>query len=226
MTNNTANDFKDDRDIILNALDSPPLASSLPTSPSSLPSPPPTTTVQAVINESQKQNEKVTQDELIQQFVAAAKQNSATVEILTDEHALPAAVANYMNLHQITSAVCTKEWKDLNWAAANIVVESRLVQGDDVCGIGGIIAAAADSGAMLTDNTEAHRITASLLPPYHIAIVRASTIRPSLKDVLEIYATTRPNKIALLCGPSRTADIEQTLILGVHGPLAVHVLVV
>ena len=131
MSNNTANDFKDDRDIILNALDDSPSPSKTAAIDS--------ITATPLQTSPQTQDKITTPDELIRQFAVAVKQNAATVEILSDENAVPPAIANYMNHHQIASAICTPEWEHLNWATAKIVVESRAMQGDDICGIGGII---------------------------------------------------------------------------------------
>ena len=62
------------------------------------------------------------------------------------------------------------------------------------------------------------RRLASTLPPIHIAIVETSRIVP---DMPAVFAKIRPeqtNYISFITGPSRTADIERVLTIGVHGP--------
>lgn len=87
--------------------------------------------------------------------------------------------------------------------------------------------ALADTGTlvMLSSTQEARMI--SLLPPVHIAVVPRARILSGLDELLS--TVPRPGDITsslvLITGPSRTADIEQILVRGVHGPGEVHVLV-
>jgi L-lactate utilization protein LutC len=87
--------------------------------------------------------------------------------------------------------------------------------------------ALADTGTlvMLSSPEEARMI--SLLPPVHIAVVSRARILSGLDELLA--TVPRPGEITsslvLITGPSRTADIEQILVRGVHGPGEVHILV-
>jgi L-lactate dehydrogenase complex protein LldG len=60
----------------------------------------------------------------------------------------------------------------------------------------------------------------SLLPPAHLAVVRRERILTGLDELLEVLPTpaTVSSSMVLITGPSRTADIEQILVRGVHGP--------
>lgn len=68
----------------------------------------------------------------------------------------------------------------------------------------------------------------SLLPPLHIALVRAADIADNLPGLIRAqgWAQSMPTNAVLISGPSKTADIEQTLAYGVHGPKELIVLVV
>jgi L-lactate dehydrogenase complex protein LldG len=68
----------------------------------------------------------------------------------------------------------------------------------------------------------------SLLPPIHVALINEETIADSLADVLaaEGWAERMPTNALLISGPSKTADIEQTLAYGVHGPKELIVLII
>ena len=64
-------------------------------------------------------------------------------------------------------------------------------------------------------------------PPVHIVVAHASQLVPDLKHALnEIklkYSNKMPSMISVITGPSRTADIEKTLVMGAHGPKSVYV---
>jgi L-lactate dehydrogenase complex protein LldG len=68
----------------------------------------------------------------------------------------------------------------------------------------------------------------SSLPAVHVAVVRRSQLVPTLMDLVPTLRETAPqvSNIALITGPSRTGDIEQTLTIGAHGPRAVQVIFV
>ncbi|HEX5601397.1 MAG TPA: LUD domain-containing protein, partial [Pyrinomonadaceae bacterium] len=66
----------------------------------------------------------------------------------------------------------------------------------------------------------------SLVPPVHIAIVNASSIVETLSDALALLQKKEISPaITFITGPSRTADIELTLAIGVHGPQELYVIV-
>ena len=101
------------------------------------------------------------------------------------------------------------------------------------CGIGVTSAdyALADTGTLvLMSGGEQHRLI-SLLPPVHVCLLTPTRIFPSLTQLLahvgdQFYSRkTPPQALTCITGPSRTADIEQTITMGVHGPKSLHVLI-
>lgn len=96
-------------------------------------------------------------------------------------------------------------------------------------GVTGAAAAIAETGSLVLRHGPGRGRLASLLPPVHVAILRADQVHPTLESFLE---TSRADPLAsasaltLVTGPSRTADIEMTLTIGVHGPKEVAVYVV
>ncbi len=90
-------------------------------------------------------------------------------------------------------------------------------------GITGVRCAIAQTGTLvLTSDTGR---LASLLPMTHIAIVRAEQLVPTMTEAFEKYMDI-PTAWVQATGPSRTADIEQTLEIGVHGPGVVYVIMI
>lgn len=160
------------------------------------------------------------------QFAQAAAENNASVQILQNENDVTQAVAAYLLANKLPMhIVSSSELRHLGWRKSGVHAEFRAPADKDACGLTGVAGAAADCGAMALRSDSPDSLTVGLLPPHHIAVVHASSIVPSIHDLFARLAPP-PSALALFCGPSRTADIEQTLVLGVHGPLAVHVLLI
>lgn len=79
----------------------------------------------------------------------------------------------------------------------------------------------ADTGSILVTDGRGNPLEASLLPEVHIAILKATDILPSLPDAMPLVKEA--SAAVFITGPSRTADIEMTLTIGVHGPKEIHV---
>lgn len=88
----------------------------------------------------------------------------------------------------------------------------------------------ARTGSILLSTAQAGGRTVSVYAPVHICIAYTSQLVYDIKEALQIikekYAGKLPSLITLATGPSRTADIEKTLVVGVHGPKEVYVFLV
>jgi L-lactate dehydrogenase complex protein LldG len=95
-------------------------------------------------------------------------------------------------------------------------------------GLTGADAGLAITGSMVMLSGPGRGRLSSLLTPVHIAILRKKTLVPSLRDLFAADPTLarRGSNLVIITGPSRTADIEQTLTRGVHGPGDVHVILI
>lgn len=80
----------------------------------------------------------------------------------------------------------------------------------------------ADLGTIVQDADSVQKRLVSMLPPTHLAVISTKTIVDTFLDSLEmiekVYQGNPSNFIAFVTGPSRTADIERVLTVGVHGP--------
>ena len=90
------------------------------------------------------------------------------------------------------------------------------------------LGAIADTGTLILWPSPAEPRTLSLVPPIHFVLLDAATIRPTLFDALrtEPWTDGLPTNALLISGPSKTADIQQTLAYGAHGPKELIVLVI
>jgi L-lactate dehydrogenase complex protein LldG len=75
-----------------------------------------------------------------------------------------------------------------------------------------------DTGTLVEDATAVEERLVSTLPDIHIAIVPTGGLLPDMPALLERLRPEQSNYIAFITGPSRTADIERVLTIGVHGP--------
>lgn len=166
----------------------------------------------------------------IARFVSEARRLGSTLERAARREDVPAAVARYLEAHALgRAAVCWPELAALDWRGAGIAVEARAAREGDLVGITGAFCAIAETGTLVTLSGPDTPATVSLLPETHIAVLAASRIVRGMEEAWRLVRAERgslPRAVALISGPSRTADIEQTVTLGAHGPYRVHVIVV
>jgi L-lactate dehydrogenase complex protein LldG len=143
---------------------------------------------------------------------------------------VPQAVAKYLTENKLPlSGACWPEFANLDWAGAGLQIAARPANGDDKVGITGTYCAVAENGTLMLLSGQDSHATTSLLPDNHIAVVPASRIVRAMEDgwdLLRREHDSLPRQVNFVSGPSRTADIEMTLVMGAHGPFRVHVVIV
>jgi L-lactate dehydrogenase complex protein LldF len=98
---------------------------------------------------------------------------------------------------------------------------TRLVREADPnvrAGLTGAASAIAETGTLVITSGKGRPLSSSLLPEVHIAVLSGSQLVATMEDALRIPAVRQAAATVLITGPSRTADIEMTLTIGVHGP--------
>ena len=169
-------------------------------------------------------------DDLVARFVEQAQKMSTTVDQVEGIAAAPAAVQRYLASHGLPlRAIAWQTLASLDWSAENLAVEFRKPENDDLVGITGCFCATAETGSLALLSGPDTWASAGLLPETHIAIVPASRIVAGHEDAFALIRAELgelPRAINFVSGPSRTGDIEQTIILGAHGPYRVHAIVV
>jgi L-lactate dehydrogenase complex protein LldG len=87
------------------------------------------------------------------------------------------------------------------------------------CGITDVYAAVAEVGALVIRSSPGHGKALSLVPPVHVAILQPTDLLPDLVDLFEkLRVEGTGSATVIITGPSKTADIEMSLVVGVHGP--------
>jgi L-lactate dehydrogenase complex protein LldG len=149
------------------------------------------------------------------------------VELLADA---PAAAQRYLSANGLpVRAVAWRVLEGLPWIEAGLEVEFRKPQDTDRVSITGCFCATAETGSLVMLSGPGTEVSAVLLPETHIAVVPASRIVAGHEEAFALMRAERgelPRAVNFISGPSRTADIEQTIVLGAHGPYRVHAIVV
>lgn len=165
----------------------------------------------------------------VNQFVAKSKAVASTVATVPSLMQVPEAVTQYLTTssQKLEVVVAPDPLLDgIDWPAS-IKVERRQAGRQDVVSITGVFAAIAETGTLVLLSGAHSPTTLNFLPDVHIAIVRREQIVTHIEDVwrrIRSELTDMPRTVNLITGPSRTADIEQTIQLGAHGPRSLHVI--
>lgn len=168
--------------------------------------------------------------DLVARFCARAEALASTVEEVASMDEAPAAVARYLAAHDLPrQAVAWPQLAGLDWAGAGLRTEGRPANGDDLVGITGVFCAVAETGSLVVLSGAGTPAANSLLPETHVALVPAARIVRGMEEAFDLVRAEcgePPRAVNFISGPSRTGDIEQTLVLGAHGPYRVHIIVV
>ncbi len=176
--------------------------------------------------------------DLTARFLQRATDMASTVERIDDIARMPVAVARYLDALQLPPAlvaqkshegVCWPEFADLDWAGAGLRIEARPTPGSDRLGITGCFCAIAETGTLVFLSGADTPTATMLLPDTHIAVVRADRVVSGMEEAFALIRRERgalPRAVNMVSGPSRTGDIEQTIVLGAHGPYRVHILLI
>ena len=166
----------------------------------------------------------------VARFRDEALKLSSTVAEIATLAAVPEAVRAYLEKNQLPrEAVCWSAFASLDWRAAGIEIAARAARPTDLVGITGAFCAIAETGTLVMLSGPETPSATSLLPETHVAIVEQSRIVPGMEEAWELMrheASRPPRAVNFISGPSRTADIEQTVTLGAHGPYRVHVVLI
>jgi L-lactate dehydrogenase complex protein LldG len=168
--------------------------------------------------------------DLLARFRERAVALASTVDEVASLEEVPAAVARYLAAHTLPhQAVCWPALAALDWRGAGIEVSARAAREGDLVGITGAFCAIAETGTLMTVSGPDTPPTVSLLPETHIAVLAASRIVRGMEEAWQLAREELellPRAVNFISGPSRSADIEQTVTLGAHGPYRVHVVLV
>jgi L-lactate dehydrogenase complex protein LldG len=168
-------------------------------------------------------------------FERMALEQAASVERLGDLSEVPAAVSRYLKRENLPAELRMAPdpvIEALPWQEeALLSVETGRAEGDDLVSLTGAFAAVAETGTLVLTSGPHGPTTLNFLPDTHIVVIQAEKVVGPYEDAVaqlrSAYgAGQMPRSVNFITGPSRTADIEQTIQLGAHGPRRLHILLV
>lgn len=159
--------------------------------------------------------------DLVERFAAELAELGGAARRCSLEE-LPALILNTLQEHGVSAL---QTW-DESFFPEGLLDKLRqaglkLVQETDPsvpAGLTGALAGIAETGSLLILGGPGQPLTASLLPELHLAVLHASDLFERLEQALNLPEVRQASSAVLITGPSRTADIEMTLTIGVHGP--------
>jgi len=170
----------------------------------------------------------------VELFVTMAEEVQATVERVKSFAAVPEAVACYLAAENLAAELVMAPDPGLDsipWEVRPLLrIRRGRAEPADKVSVTGCHAAVAETGSLMLISGPQTPTTLNFLPDTQIVVVRAGQVLATYEDAWERLRSenreTLPRTINFITGPSRTADIEQHIELGAHGPRRLHIVLV
>jgi len=167
-------------------------------------------------------------------FKAEAMRAQASVAEVARYDDAPAEIARYLRENNLPATLRMggdKRLTEMPWSGTLIEISHGPSDGHDLNGVSAAFGAVAETGTLALASGADNPTTLNFLPDNHIVVLAASEIGADYESVWsrlrEVYGKgAMPRTLNFITGPSRSADIEQTLLLGAHGPRRLHIVLV
>ena len=174
-------------------------------------------------------------DQRVALFRTMAEAAASSVEAVPHRSAVPAAVSAFLRGHNLPMRLCCGEdprLASMPWEQEpTLEVRKGPSAGTDAVAVSHAFGGVAESGTLMLVSGKDNPTTLNFLPDTHIVVIDATDIAGDYETLWQklrqtFGSGTLPRTVNLITGPSRSADIEQTLILGAHGPRQLHIIIV
>lgn len=167
-------------------------------------------------------------------FKAEAERAQASLATVAQAADVPAEIARFLRENNLPASLRMGEdprLAGLPWAATALEISQGPSDGHDLNAVSAAFAAVAETGTLALVSGRDNPTTLNFLPDNHVVVVFADDL---VGDFESVFARLRsaygpggaPRTLNFITGPSRSADIEQTLLLGAHGPRRLHIVLV
>jgi L-lactate dehydrogenase complex protein LldG len=168
------------------------------------------------------------QDDLVERFAACASAANATVRVLESADEVPGRISELLRARNLAAAVHLppdSELEKLDWK--DRVSVSHAPPGPDDTAVSLAPFGIAETGTLAFSSGAGRPASWHFRAGFEIAILHSNGVVADIEAVMrELRKSGWPATLNLVTGPSRTADIEQTLELGAHGPKALAILLI
>jgi L-lactate dehydrogenase complex protein LldG len=165
-------------------------------------------------------------------FAAMAAEADSTVARLASPAEVPQEVARYLAAENLPAELAMAPDPALDaipWNERPLLrIRRGRAEGGDSVGLAPCLAAIAETGTVMLVSGARTPTTLNFLPDTHIVVVRGRQVVASYEDGWDLARAggALPRAINFITGPSRTADIEQRVQLGAHGPRRLHIIII
>lgn len=173
--------------------------------------------------------------EQVDLFKAMATEAVAELIELNSIDQVPQACADWLSRHSLKQLISAsnKELTALDWSPLEqqqIIRTERVAQAGDIASLTLSFAGIAETGTLMLHSSELSPTTLNFLPDNHLVVLHRSSIvgvyEEAWKKLRETFGNTMPRTVNMITGPSRSADIEQKLQMGAHGPKKLIILLI
>ena len=167
-------------------------------------------------------------------FRDRAERVAATVAVVEAATEVPGEVARFLRDSNAPATVrigADPRLREMPWGDTTLTVTEGASAGVDLNAVSYALGGVAETGTLALVSGQDNPTTLNFLPDNHVVVVSAGEIEADYEGVIarlkgRFGPVAMPRTVNLITGPSRSADIEQTLILGAHGPRRLHIIVV
>ncbi len=165
--------------------------------------------------------------DLVAHFINQLTKVAGTIAIIPEITEIPAAILTFLQQYQLPQEIVVDaHLREINWSN-QWQISYRAAQPTDRVSVSRAFAGIAETGSLILLSHPNSPTTLNFLPSYHIVILFQTDLVAHLETLWSrLRLQPMPRSINIITGPSRTADIEQTLQLGAHGPRQLHVILV
>ena len=169
----------------------------------------------------------------VETFTAEAARVQATVFEIATLAEVPAEVARFLRDNNCPASLrmgADERLSAMPWRETALEILHGASDGHDANAVSMAFAGIAESGTLALVSGPANPTTLNFLPDTHIVVLRRGDVVADYEGVFTRLRTAygkggAPRTLNFITGPSRSADIEQTLLLGAHGPRRLHIVI-
>ena len=167
-------------------------------------------------------------------FRKMAESAFASVAIVQNASEVPAEAARWLRDNNLPASLrmgADLRLKAMPWSETSLDISTGRSDGRDLNAVSHAFSAVAESGTLIMTSGPENPTTLNFLPDNHVVVLQAADLEGDYESVFTRLRATygkdlMPRTVNMITGPSRSADIGQTMLLGAHGPRKLHIVIV